>query len=120
MKRKYLSLAIGVVLVAPAMPAWSQEEAGGSPAEVKATQLDTVTVTARKREETLQDVPVAVTAFTPEALDTLNINAIALLILDGMYLKSEIYFEAALVIAMLGFVGTVVLSKYVLRRDIVE
>ena len=54
------------------------------------------------------------------ALDTLNINAIALLILDGMYLKSEIYFEAALVIAMLGFVGTVVLSKYVMRRDIVE
>ena len=54
------------------------------------------------------------------ALDTLNINAIALLILDGMYLKSEIYFEAALVIAMLGFVSTVVLSKYVLRRDIVE
>ena len=54
------------------------------------------------------------------ALDTLNINAIALLILDGMHLKSEIYFEAALVIAMLGFVGTVVLSKYVLRRDIVE
>ena len=74
MKRKYLSLAIGVVLVAPAMPAWSQEETGGSPAEVKATQLDTVTVTARKREETLQDVPVAVTAFTPEALDTLNIK----------------------------------------------
>jgi len=54
------------------------------------------------------------------ALDTLNINAIALLILDGMYLRSEIYFEAALVIAMLGFVSTVVLSKYVLRRDIVE
>ena len=77
MKRKYLSLAIGVVLVAPAMPAWSQEEAGGSPAEVKATQLDTVTVTARKREETLQDVPVAVTAFTPEALDTLNIKDLA-------------------------------------------
>lgn len=54
------------------------------------------------------------------ALDTFSINAIALLILDGMYLKSEIYFEAALVIAMLGFVTTVVLSKYVLRRDIVE
>ncbi len=54
------------------------------------------------------------------ALDTLNINAIALLVLDGMYLKSEIYFEAALIIAMLGFVGTVVLTKYVLRRDIVE
>lgn len=54
------------------------------------------------------------------ALDTLNINAIALLILDGMYLRSEIYFEAALIIAMLGFVTTVVLSKSVLRKDIVE
>ncbi len=54
------------------------------------------------------------------ALDTLSINAIALLILDGMYLGSEIYFEAALIIAMLGFVTTVVLCKYVLRRDIVE
>jgi len=35
-------------------------------------------------------------------------------------MNTEIYFEAALVIAMLGFVGTVVLSKYVIRRDIVE
>ncbi|WP_208543296.1 K+/H+ antiporter subunit F [Marilutibacter alkalisoli] len=54
------------------------------------------------------------------ALDTLYINAIAALILFGMYLGSSIYFEAALIIAMLGFVGTVMLSKYVLRRDIVE
>jgi multicomponent K+:H+ antiporter subunit F len=54
------------------------------------------------------------------ALDTLYINAIAALILFGMHLRSSIYFEAALVIAMLGFVGTAVLSKYVLRRDIVE
>lgn len=54
------------------------------------------------------------------ALDTLYINAIAALILFGMHLRSSIYFEAAVVIAMLGFVGTVVLSKYVLRRDIVE
>ncbi len=54
------------------------------------------------------------------ALDTLYVNTIAALILFGMYLRSSIYFEAALVIAMLGFVGTVMLSKYVLRRDIVE
>lgn len=54
------------------------------------------------------------------ALDTLYINTIALLILFGMYLGSAIYFEAALIIAMLGFVGTVMLSKYVMRRDIVE
>ena len=40
--------------------------------------------------------------------------------LFGMHLDSPVYFEAALVIAMLGFGTTVVLSKYVLRRDIVE
>ncbi len=54
------------------------------------------------------------------ALDTLYVNTIALLILFGMYLDSSTYFEAALIIAMLGFVGTVMLSKYVMRRDIVE
>ncbi len=54
------------------------------------------------------------------ALDTLYVCAIALLVLFGMHLGTAVYFEAALIIAMLGFVGTVVLSKYVLRRDIVE
>lgn len=54
------------------------------------------------------------------ALDTLYVNTIAALILFGMQLRSSVYFEAALLIAMLGFVSTVVLSKYVLRRDIME
>ena len=54
------------------------------------------------------------------ALDTLSVTAIAELMLLGMHLRSSIYFEAALIIAMLGFVSTVVLSKYVIRRDIVE
>jgi multicomponent K+:H+ antiporter subunit F len=54
------------------------------------------------------------------ALDTLNVTAIAELMLLGMYLRTSVYFEAALIIAMLGFVTTVVLSKYVIRRDIVE
>jgi len=54
------------------------------------------------------------------ALDTLYVNTIALLILFGMHLESSVFFEAALIIAMLGFVGTVMLSKYVMRRDIVE
>lgn len=54
------------------------------------------------------------------ALDTLYVNAVAQLILFGMVLDSEVYFEVALIIAMLGFFGTVVLSKYVIRRDIVE
>lgn len=54
------------------------------------------------------------------ALDTLSVTAIAQLVLFGMYLQTAVYFEAALIIAMLGFVSTVVLCKYVLRRDIVE
>lgn len=53
-------------------------------------------------------------------LDTLYVNTIAALMLFGMQQRTAIYFEAALVIAMLGFVSTVVLSKYVLRRDIME
>ncbi|MGE4500613.1 MAG: K+/H+ antiporter subunit F [Hydrogenovibrio sp.] len=54
------------------------------------------------------------------ALDTLYINTIALLILFGLYLGSPLYFEAALLIAVMGFVGTVALSKYLLRGDIME
>jgi multicomponent K+:H+ antiporter subunit F len=54
------------------------------------------------------------------AMDTLSVSGIAQLVLFGMWMKTEIYFEAALIIAMLGFVSTVVLSKYLMRRDIVE
>jgi multicomponent K+:H+ antiporter subunit F len=54
------------------------------------------------------------------ALDTLYINAIALLILFSLYLGNTLYFEAALLIAVMGFVGTVALSKYLLRGDIME
>ena len=54
------------------------------------------------------------------ALDTLYINSMALLILVGIRFDTELFFEAALVIAMLGFVGTIALSKYLMRGDIVE
>src|SRR5690606_25342682 len=54
------------------------------------------------------------------ALDALYVNGVPQLILFGMLLDSEVYFEAALIIAMLGFFNTVELSKYVIRRDIVE
>lgn len=53
-------------------------------------------------------------------LDTLYINTIALLVLVGIQLDSATYFEAALLIAMMGFVGTVALTKYLLRGDIIE
>lgn len=54
------------------------------------------------------------------ALDTLYINTIALLILLGLRLNSALYFEAALLIAVIGFVGTLALCKYLLRGDIIE
>ncbi len=54
------------------------------------------------------------------ALDTLYLNSIALLILLGIYLDSALYFEAALLIALMGFMGTLALSKYLLRGDIME
>jgi multicomponent K+:H+ antiporter subunit F len=54
------------------------------------------------------------------ALDTLYINAVALVVLMGMKLRSDLLFEAALIIAMLGFVSTVALARYVSRGDVIE
>lgn len=54
------------------------------------------------------------------ALDTLYVNSIAILVLAGLFFSSPLYFEAALLIAVMGFVGTVALSKYLLRGDIME
>jgi len=54
------------------------------------------------------------------ALDTLYVNSIALLVLLGIHLGSALYFEVALLIALMGFVGTVALCKYLLRGDIIE
>ena len=54
------------------------------------------------------------------ALDTLYINSIALIVLLGLYFASDMYFESALLIAMLGFVSTAALAKYLLRGDIIE
>lgn len=54
------------------------------------------------------------------ALDTLGINAIALVMLIGIAYQTNDYFEAALLIAMMGFVGTVALCKFLLSGDIIE
>ena len=54
------------------------------------------------------------------ALDTMYVNTLALLVLLGVWRGSPLYFEAGLVIAMLGFVGTVALCRYLLRGRIVE
>ncbi len=54
------------------------------------------------------------------ALDTLYINALALVVLLGLQGLTKAYFEVALLIGLLGFIGTVVLSKHLLRGDIAE
>jgi multicomponent K+:H+ antiporter subunit F len=54
------------------------------------------------------------------ALDTLAIDAIALVVLIGLATGSVYSFEAALLIAMMGFVGTVALCKYLIGRSIIE
>lgn len=54
------------------------------------------------------------------ALDTAYVNSIALLVLFGIQQGSTLYFEIALLIAMVGFVGTVILSKYLLRGNIAD
>ncbi|AHD00528.1 K+/H+ antiporter subunit F [Leisingera methylohalidivorans] len=54
------------------------------------------------------------------ALDTMFINAIALMVLYGLALGTEIFFEAAMIIAMLGFVSTVAYARFILRGNIIE
>ncbi len=54
------------------------------------------------------------------ALDTLYINAVALLILADTADGKPLFYEAAILIALLGFVGTVAFAKFLLRGDIIE
>lgn len=54
------------------------------------------------------------------ALDTMVINAIGLIIVLGIQQGVEIYFEVSLLVAMLGFVSTVALARFLLRGDIIE
>jgi multicomponent K+:H+ antiporter subunit F len=54
------------------------------------------------------------------ALDTLAINTIALVMLFGIAIGSDVFFDVALLIAMMGFVGTAALCKFLLSGDIIE
>ncbi len=54
------------------------------------------------------------------ALDTMVINALGLVVVLGISQGIEVYFEVALLIAMLGFVSTVALARFILRGDIIE
>jgi multicomponent K+:H+ antiporter subunit F len=54
------------------------------------------------------------------ALDTLYVNAMLLVLTFGVRTSTPLYFEAALVIGMLGFVATAALAKFLLRGEVVE
>jgi multicomponent K+:H+ antiporter subunit F len=54
------------------------------------------------------------------ALDTLYVNAMLLMLTYGMRDASAVYFEAALVIAVLGFVSTAAAAKFLLRGEVIE
>ncbi len=54
------------------------------------------------------------------AIDTLYINAVALLVLLGIRSSSTIFYEAALLIALMGFVSTVALGRYLARGDVID
>ena len=54
------------------------------------------------------------------AVDTMVINGLGIVIALGIYQGVQIYFEVSLLIAMLGFVSTVALARFVLRGDIIE
>lgn len=54
------------------------------------------------------------------ALDTMYVNSLALLVLVGVQRDNSLYFEVGLIIAMLGFVGTIALAKFLFRGRVVE
>jgi multicomponent K+:H+ antiporter subunit F len=53
-------------------------------------------------------------------LDTLYVNAMLMLLAFGIQTGRTVYFEASLVIALLGFVGTVALAKFLMRGEVIE
>jgi multicomponent K+:H+ antiporter subunit F len=53
-------------------------------------------------------------------LDTLVINLIGLIVLAGILYGTTMYFEAALLFAMVGFITTVSFCKFLLRGNVIE
>jgi multicomponent K+:H+ antiporter subunit F len=54
------------------------------------------------------------------ALDTIYVNVVALVVLQGLREGNGLMFEAAIIIALLGFVSTVALARYLSRGDVLE
>lgn len=54
------------------------------------------------------------------ALDTLYLSLVALVVMLGLHWQTPLLFEAALIVALLGFVATVALARYLSRGDVLE
>ena len=54
------------------------------------------------------------------ALDTLYVNGMLLTVALGLTWRSAVYFEAALLVALFGFVGSVAMAKFLLRGEVIE
>jgi multicomponent K+:H+ antiporter subunit F len=54
------------------------------------------------------------------AVDTLYLNAAALIVLLGLRWQTALLFEGALLVAMLGFASTVALARYLTRGEVIE
>jgi len=52
--------------------------------------------------------------------DTLSVDTMLMLLAFGIKSGSTLYFEAALIVALLGFVGTLALAKFLLRGEVIE
>jgi multicomponent K+:H+ antiporter subunit F len=54
------------------------------------------------------------------SLDALYVDAMLLMIVFGIRSGTTVYFEAALIIAVLGFASTVALAKFLMRGEVIE
>ncbi|MCZ8167384.1 TonB-dependent receptor [Silanimonas sp.] len=69
-----LASAIHAALVLVAAPAFAQDAPAAGAASVDATMIDTIVVTAQKREQQVQDVPIAISAYSGEFLEGFGIT----------------------------------------------
>lgn len=53
-------------------------------------------------------------------LDTLYINAMLMLVAFGIRTANTVYFETALIIALLGFVSSIAFAKFLMRGEVIE
>jgi multicomponent K+:H+ antiporter subunit F len=53
-------------------------------------------------------------------LDTLYLNGMLVIVVHGMRTGSGLYFEAALILGMIGFTSTVALAKFLLQGEVIR